>query len=149
MGSWRRMWGPRSVGRVEADGGFWLELGLLILLFPFRFLAGVLLAAVIHECGHLLAIGLTGGRVQRIELHAGGARILTAPMGERQELLCALAGPAAGLLTVLAWRAFPELAAAGLFQSAFNLLPIYPLDGGRAWRAARNICCKSRHSAVQ
>ena len=120
-----------------------------MMLFPLRFLAGVLLAAVIHECGHLLAIALSGGKVQRIELHAGGARIVTEPMGEKRVLLCALAGPAAGLLTVLAWRCFPELAAAGLFQSAFNLLPIYPLDGGQAAQAARNICCKSRHSAVQ
>jgi len=39
-------------------------------------------------------------------------------------------------VTILAWRAFPELAAAGLVQTVFNLLPLPFLDGGRAIRAA-------------
>ena len=126
---------------VRADGGFWLVLGLMCLLFPVRFLAGLLLAAVVHELGHLIAIRLTGGRVRTIRLHAFGARIETAPMEPGREILCALAGPMAGALTVLAWRSFPELAAAGITQTVFNLIPLYPLDGGRV---ARNICCKFR-----
>ncbi len=134
------------MGRVEADGGFWLVLGLMVLLFPVRFLVGALLAAAAHELGHMLAIRLTGGRVNRIILHAGGASIETAPMEPGKETLCALAGPAAGAMTVLAWRWFPELALAGLVQTSFNLLPIYPLDGGRA---ARNIYCKIRDFRVQ
>ena len=131
---------------VRTDGGFWIVLGLMVLLFPVRFLAGVLLAAVIHELGHLTAIRLTGGRVRAIWLHAGGARIETAPMEPGQAILCALAGPGAGALTVLAWRWFPELAVAGLVQTIFNLIPIYPLDGGQV---ARNICCKMRDLGVQ
>lgn len=134
------------MGRIEADAGFWLVLAMALLLFPLRFLAGVLIAAAVHECGHLLAIRRTGGRVRRIGLHAGGVRIVTDPMEPGREALCALAGPAAGALTLLAWRVFPELALAGLVQTAFNLLPIYPLDGGRA---VRNICCKIRDFRVQ
>ncbi len=132
--------------RIETDGGFWIVLGLMLLLFPLRFLAGVLLAAAVHECGHLLAIRLTGGRIHRLELRAGGARIVADPMEPGKEILCALAGPAAGVMTILAWRAFPELALAGLVQTAFNLLPVYPLDGGRV---LRNICCKRRDFGVQ
>ena len=131
---------------VRTDGGFWIVLGLMVLLFPVRFLVGVLLAAVIHELGHLTAIRLTGGRVRGIWLHAGGARIKTAPMEPGQAILCALAGPGAGALTMLAWRWFPELAVAGLVQTIFNLIPIYPLDGGRV---VRNICCKMRDLGVQ
>ena len=118
---------------VRAEGGFFLVLALMLLLFPLRFLAGVLLAAAIHECAHLLAIRWTGGRVLGMELRAFGARIVTEPMEPGREALCALAGPAAGALTVLAWRCFPELAAAGLGQTVFNLIPVYPLDG---WRIA-------------
>ena len=131
---------------VRTEAGFWIVLGLMVLLFPVRFLAGVLLAAVVHELGHLSAIRLTGGRVLSIWLHAGGARIETAPMEPGQAILCALAGPGAGALTVLAWRWFPELAVAGLVQTIFNLIPIYPLDGGQV---ARNICCKLRDLGVQ
>lgn len=130
------MWENAFV-RVEADGGFWVVLALELLLFPLRFLLGMMLAAGVHELGHILAVGLSGGRVLGIKLHAGGARILTDPMVPGQELLCALAGPAAGLMTVLAWRVFPELAAAGLIQSVFNLLPIGQFDGGRAAECIR------------
>ena len=126
---------------VRADGGFWLVLGLMCLLFPVRFLAGVLLVAAVHELGHLIAIRLTGGRVRLIRLQAFGARIETAPMEPGREILCALAGPMAGALAILAWRVYPELAAAGIVQTVFNLIPVYPLDGGRV---ARNICCKFR-----
>ena len=131
---------------VRTEAGFWIVLGLMVLLFPFRFLAGVLLAVAVHELGHLTAIRLTGGRVRGIWLHAGGARIETAPMEPGLAIRCALAGPGAGALTVFAWRWFPELAVAGLVQTIYNLIPIYPLDGGQV---ARNICCKMRDLGVQ
>ena len=131
---------------VRTEAGFWIVLGLMVLLFPVRFLLGILLAALMHEAGHILALRLTGGRLLSIHLHALGARIQAEPMEPGKGAICALAGPAAGALTVLAWRWFPELAVAGLLQTGFNLLPIYPLDGGRA---VRNICCKLREFGVQ
>ena len=118
----------------------------MVLLFPVRFLLGVVLAAFIHETGHILAIRLTGGRILSVQLHAFGARIEAVPMEPGRAAICALAGPAAGALTLFAWRWFPELTLAGLVQTAFNLLPIYPLDGGRV---VRNICCKLRDFGVQ
>ena len=131
---------------IKAEAGFWLVLGLMVLLFPMRFLAGVLLAACVHELGHILAVRLTGGRVLGICLMAFGARIEAAPMEPGRAAVCALAGPAAGALCILAWRWFPELALAAMVQTGFNLIPIYPLDGGRAMR---NICCKLRDFGVQ
>ena len=139
------MWAQRSVA-IDADAGFFLVLGLMILLFPFRFLAGILLAALVHELGHLLALHFTGGRVSAIRLHGFGARIEAAPMSPGRAAVCALAGPAAGALTIFAHDWFPELALAGLLQTAFNLLPIHPLDG---WQAVRNICCKLRDFRIQ
>ena len=134
------------MGCIETDWGFWLVLALMLLLFPLKFLAGVLIAALVHECGHLLAIRLTGGQVLSLRLRAGGAEIETAPMKPGKEALCAIAGPAAGALTIFAWQWFPELAVAGLVQTVFNLIPVYPLDGGRL---VRNICCKMRDFGVQ
>lgn len=131
---------------VRIEAGFWIVLGLMVLLFPVRFLLGVLLAALLHEAGHILALRLTGGRLLSVQLHVFGARIEAVPMEPGRTAICALAGPVAGALAMLAWRWFPELALAGLLQTAFNLLPIKPLDG---WQAARNICCKLRDFGVQ
>ena len=131
---------------VRAEAGFWLVLALMILLFPLRFLAGVLLAACVHEFGHIFAVCLSGGRILGIRLHAGGARIEASPMEPGKAAICAMAGPAAGALCILARYWFPELAMAALVQTVFNLIPLYPLDGGRA---VRNICCKLRDLGVQ
>ena len=131
---------------IETDGGFWIVLGLMVLLFPVRVVAGIMLAALIHEVGHILSLWLCGGRIRRLSLQIGGAKIEAAPMPPGRELCCILAGPAAGALTIFAWRAFPELAVAGLVQTAFNLLPLPNLDGGRA---LRNICCKLMDFGVQ
>ena len=131
---------------IETDGGFWIVLGLMLLLFPVRVGAGILLSALIHEAGHSLSLWFCGGRIHRISLHIGGAKIEATPLSPGRELLCILAGPFAGALTVFAWRVFPELAVAGLVQTVFNLLPLPNLDGGRA---LRNICCKIRDFRVQ
>ena len=129
------MWGRVSVA-VESEGGFWLVLAMMILLFPFSVTAGIVMAAAVHEMGHILAIRISGGRVRRLVLRSGGATLQTDPMTPGRELFCALAGPAAGMLTLTLWRIFPEISVAGLIQTVFNLLPIYPLDGGRVRRAA-------------
>lgn len=141
--------------RIEIRAGFWLIAGLWLLLLPLRLCVGVVLAAAVHEAGHLLAIRLTCGKVHRVELSASGCRIVTGPMTPARELLCALAGPAAGASVILLWRWFPEAAAAAAVQTAFNLFPIYPLDGGRALHALGQILlfftgsCKNHRNGIQ
>ena len=134
------------MGRVRVEGGVWIVLGLTVLLLPLRVLLGIVLAAAVHELGHLAAMYSLGVPVLGFVLRPDGARIETGPMEPRAEVICALAGPVAGALTIFAWKWFPELAVAGLVQTVFNLSPIYPLDGGRV---ERNICCKMRDLRVQ
>ena len=131
MMPWPGLWGRGSWVRIETEAGFWLVLALMLLLFPLRFLAGVVIAAAVHECGHILAIRLSGGQLRRICLRPGGASIETAPMTPGREALCALAGPAAGALTILLWRGFPELALAGLVQTVICSLSIRWMGGGQ------------------
>ena len=121
-------------------------LGLAVLLLPLRVLLGIVLAATVHELGHLTAMYFLGVPVLGIVFRPSGARIEAGPMEPGTEILCALAGPVAGAVTIFAWKWFPELAVAGLVQTVFNLIPVYPLDGGRV---ARNICCKMRDLGVQ
>ena len=134
------------MGRVRVEGGAWIVLGLAVLLLPLQVLLGIILAAAVHEIGHLIAMYFLGVPVLGFILQPGGARIEAGPLEPGEEIICALAGPVAGVVTIFAWKWFPELALAGMVQTVFNLIPIYPLDGGRV---ARNICCKLRDLGVQ
>lgn len=97
------------------------------------FLCGVL----VHELGHLAALRSMRVTVREIRLRLSGAMIGTERMNYRTEQICAAAGPGASiLLGVTALRIAPHLAIVSLLLGVINLLPMYPLDGGRILRAA-------------
>jgi len=121
---------------VRIDPWAYIWVALLILLLPLPWLAAALTAAIFHEGCHLLAIHVLGGRVFRVRAGIGGAVIEAALPGTGQELWCALAGPLGSFLLLFCSRWFPRVALCGLMQGVFNLLPVFPLDGGRALRCA-------------
>ena len=96
-----------------------------------------LLALALHEAGHLTALALFRRPVLGLTLGAGGAKIETEALTLRQEALSAAAGPLVNLLSgALTLRCVPAFSAVSLGLAAVNLLPLYPLDGGRILRAA-------------
>ena len=107
-------------------------------------LAVVLLAALIHEGGHLGAAWLLGVPVRGVRMGLLGARLeLGGLLSYRQESLIAAAGPTVNFLTaamlwsrVAVWDAGwgSRLCMVSVGLAAVNLLPVRGLDGGRILR---------------
>lgn len=121
--------------RVKISGGFCITLALMMLLVPFKWLLSAALAAAFHELCHYLAILACCGRCDRVKLYSFAAHLSLPEMSRGREVLCALAGPVGGLCLLPLAQWAPRLALCAAMQSAYNLLPIYPLDGGRALRS--------------
>lgn len=91
----------------------------------------------VHELAHVVMMLACGGRVRRLTLRFADLRIDAAGLGYRQELLAALAGPLVNLVCgALFCMRSPAFAAYSLMLGIYNLLPVWPLDGGRAVRCA-------------
>ena len=100
-------------------------------------LPAVMLPVAAHELSHILVLRLFGHRIETLTLEPRGLSIRYRD-GGGGELLSALSGPLGGALYALAfWNArthwLRDSAGLSLLLTAFNLLPISPLDGGRAF----------------
>lgn len=112
---------------------------MLFLLLPLRWILCAAIAAAFHEACHILAVSLCGGKVQKLDVGDRGAVILADGMSAGKTLICVLAGPIGSLLLMLFVRWIPRIALCALAQGIYNLLPIYPLDGGRAIRCVQDM----------
>lgn len=115
-------------------------------------ISGFFASMLLHEAGHARVAQWIGGRQGRVQLYPfGGTRTgFTDPGSPAQDAIVALGGPVAsaglGMLLGLVWLVLPAefgvvrrdvayLALANLALVLVNLLPGYPLDGGRIFRA--------------
>jgi Zn-dependent protease len=140
------------------DDGRWRGLGVNVAL-----LLAFFTCVVLHELGHALTGRRFGVDVTRILLMpiGGMAEFTSIPRRPRHEILMTLAGPAvnfaiAGTLWLAVGRPSPGallrvldkpiiaingvefvgiLIISNLLMGSFNLLPVFPMDGGRILRA--------------
>ena len=127
-------------GRIHISSGFLLLVAWLLYCDDQGFVPLALLACAFHEGGHWLMIRLLGGGVRSIFLTVSGAAMtLNSELSYGGELLAAAAGPLMNLLLSAVVCRFPwgELfAGLNLALAALNLLPVFPLDGGRILHCA-------------
>ena len=118
---------------------------------------GALLIAILvfHEYGHLRAMRSFGIKTKGMYLipFVGGVAVGEKATTYWQEIYISMQGPVFGLyMTLLAWGAYyltswPLLGALASFSAlinVFNLLPIYPLDGGHVIKAIAMSMSKTR-----
>jgi Zn-dependent protease len=123
------------------------SVGLYWTLWGWRFALGFVLSIYVHEMGHVSALSRYGIRASAPMFIPGIGAVIRArqPITDvRQDARVGLAGPLWGLGAGLACYGIHLVTGSGLFaalgQSAawlnlFNLLPVYPLDGGRGFRS--------------
>lgn len=137
---------------IKVHWSFVVALPLFALWWSLSLTIGLFLSVLLHELAHAIYARRHGARVHDIILLpiGGVSRIERPPRKSRDEALMALAGPlvslALGGLGLAAFAALPDPRASGavlvlglgqlnLLLGLFNLLPAFPMDGGRVLRA--------------
>ena len=122
--------------QVRITPGFLFLAAFLFYQSTSSFLVTFLLAAALHEGGHLLAARWRGVPVRALSMTAFGCVldfVDEALVRDRDLLWIAAAGPLCNLLFALLcvtpWMGRWRGAAEHLLLALFNLLPVFPLDG--------------------
>ncbi|MFB6311361.1 MAG: site-2 protease family protein [Salinirussus sp.] len=143
------LWGAGFDAAMLNSGALPWVLGIIAAL-------GLFIGVVLHELGHSLLAMRYGFPIESITLwlFGGVAQLEEMPEDWRQELVIALAGPAVsivlGAASYVVFIVLPATTSVGLEATrfvlsylaimnislaAFNLLPGFPMDGGRVLRA--------------
>ena len=132
---------------LTTSGSALVSIAAYALIWGLPFAAGFVVLLFLHELGHVIQLRREGIKASApMFIPFLGAVIAAKSMGRdaAAEARVGLAGPVLGSLASLAplvvwlatgndfWRA---LAYIGFFLNLFNLLPVLPLDGGRAMAA--------------
>lgn len=123
---------------LEVRPGAVVLLSGLYFLLPLRWCARLALTVTVHELGHVAALILCGAQVCGLRMEGCGLVLRCTPTeGALRTVTAALAGPAAGagLFCILRGLGYIACAELSLLFSCVNLLPVLPLDGGRALEA--------------
>jgi Zn-dependent protease len=130
-----------------STGTILVSLAAYALIWGWPFAAGFIALLFVHEMGHAIALRREGIKASwPMFIPFMGAVIAARSLGDNAlaEARVGLAGPILGSIgsaaCILIWHAtgndlWRALGYTGFFLNLFNLLPVVPLDGGRAMAA--------------
>lgn len=133
-----------KVKAVTTLGTMFISIAAYTLAFGWPFAVGLVLLLFVHEMGHVIQLRREGVEASApIFIPFLGAMIAAKSLGEDAvaEARVGLAGPILGtvgtLIPLAVWLAtgsdlWRAIAYVGFFINLINLLPVLPLDGGRA-----------------
>src|SRR5213596_174146 len=132
---------------LTTSGSMLVSIGAYALIWGWQFAVGFVLLLFVHEIGHVIQLRREGVPASApMFIPFLGAVISAKSLGGNAlaEARVGLAGPVLGSLGAAALiplasatgnHMFTALAFTGFFLNLFNLLPVVPLDGGRAMAA--------------
>jgi Zn-dependent protease len=144
-------------------GAIWVfyngfHLGITGVVFAIGLGVALFGSVLLHELGHSLMAATYGISTRHITLYPFGgiAAIESEPNPGLEEFFIALAGPAvnfilAGLLApamLINLQVFSILVGINLAMGIFNLIPAFPMDGGRILRSALMTRFSKRRSTI-
>jgi Zn-dependent protease len=124
-----------------------VSIGAYALIWGWKFAVGFVLLLLVHEMGHVIQLrreGIKASAPMFIPFLGALVAMKEMPKDAAAEARVGLAGPVLGSIAALVPlgiyeltgdELFKALAFVGFFLNLFNLLPVLPLDGGRAMAA--------------
>ena len=140
----------------------YLKLWFLLLFawLPFSYVIAIFISILVHELAHAYVANKLGYNVFKvyIGLFNGAAEMNLSQIHERDSIKIVAAGPLSNLILFFTSLIFisagysnqfiTDFANVNLLLLIFNIIPIYPLDGGRLLRDGLYLLIKNRKLSV-
>ncbi len=133
--------------KIKVDLKIFLIIILYILTKNIKVFAISFIFILLHELGHAITGVILGLKIKKININVLGLSIEFENYGKERlnnKIIIDMAGPAINIITFIIAVIFKneEIAYINILLAIINLLPIYPLDGGRI---VKNLLLKSHN----